>query len=67
MAKKPDNAGNAGNLGSLPGLGRAPGVGNGNHVQYSCWGNPVGRKASLATVHEVIKSQTGEHTAHLSI
>ena len=27
---------NAGNLGSIPGLGRSPGKGNGNALQYSC-------------------------------
>ena len=29
------NAGEAGDLGSVPGLGRSPGVGNGNPIQYS--------------------------------
>ena len=28
----------AGDLGSIPGLGRSPGEGNGNPLQYSCWG-----------------------------
>ena len=32
---------NAGDLGSVPGLGRSPGEGNGNPLQYSCLGNPV--------------------------
>ena len=31
---------NAGNLGSIPGLGRSPGEGNGNSLQYSCLDNP---------------------------
>ena len=31
---------NAGNAGLIPGLGRFPGEGNGNPVQYSCLGNP---------------------------
>ena len=30
---------NAGDLGSIPGLGRSPGEGNGNSLQYSCLGN----------------------------
>ena len=30
---------NAGDLGSIPELGRSPGVGNGNSLQYSCLGN----------------------------
>ena len=31
-----DSACNAGDLGSIPGLGRSPGEGNGNPLQYSC-------------------------------
>ena len=31
---------NAGDPGSTPGLGRSPGEGNGNPLQYSCQGNP---------------------------
>ena len=33
-------ASNTGNLGSIPGLGRSPGEGNGNPLQYSCLENP---------------------------
>ena len=50
--------GNAGDAGSIPGSGRSPGVGNGNLPQYSSLGNPMGRGAWQATVHEVPKSQT---------
>ena len=32
---------NAGDLGSIPGLGRCPGEGNGNPLQYSCLKNPM--------------------------
>jgi len=35
-----ESAYNAGNPGSIPGSGRSPGEGNGNPLQYSCWGNP---------------------------
>ena len=31
---------NAGDLGSIPGLGRFPGGGHGNPLQYSCLENP---------------------------
>ena len=31
---------NAGDVGSIPGLGRSPGGGNGNPLQYSCLENP---------------------------
>ena len=36
---------NAGDIGSIPGLGRFPGVGNGNLFQYSCLENPKDRGA----------------------
>ena len=42
---------NAGDLGLIPGLGRSPGEGNGNPLQYSCLENPVDRGAWRATVH----------------
>ena len=35
------SASNAGDLGSIPGLGRSPGEGNGNPLQYSCLENPM--------------------------
>ena len=54
----PANAWNTGDLGSIPGLGRSPGGGNGNPLQYSCLGNPMDRGAWWATVHGVAKSQT---------
>ena len=46
---------NAGDPGSIPGLGRSPGEGNCNPLQYSCLENPMGRGA---TVHWVTKSRT---------
>ena len=36
---------NAGDVGSVPGLGRSPGGGNGNLLQYSCLENPMDREA----------------------
>ena len=45
----------AGDQGSIPGLGRSPGEGNGNPLQYSCLGNPMDRGASQAAVHGVTK------------
>ena len=41
---------NAGDVSSIPGLGRSPGEGNGNSLQYSCQGNPMDRGVWLATV-----------------
>ena len=49
---------NAGDLGSITGLGRSPGEGNGNPLQYSCLANPMDGVAWWATVHGVAKSRT---------
>ena len=46
---------NAGDTGLVPGSGRFPGGGNGNPLQYSCLGHPMGRGAWQATVHGVAK------------
>ena len=54
----PDSAGDAREVGLIPGLGRFPGVGNGNPLQYSCLGNSMDRGAWRATVHGVTKSRT---------
>ena len=48
---------NTGNRSSMPGLGRSPGGGNDNLLQYSCLENPMVRGAWQATVHGVTKSQ----------
>ena len=45
----------AGDLGSIPGLGRSPGEGNGNPLQYSCLENPMDRGAWGATVNAVAR------------
>ena len=42
-------AANAGDLGSFSGLGRSPGGGHGNPLQYSCLENPMDRERSLAS------------------
>ena len=47
---------NAGDAGSIPGLGRSPGGGNGNPIQYSCLKIPTHRGAGW--VHGVEKSRT---------
>ena len=49
---------NAGDLGSIPGLGRSPGEGNGNPLQYSCLQNPMDRGAWWATDDGVAKTRT---------
>ena len=54
----PANAGGARDAGSIPGLGKSPGAGSGNPLQYSCLQNPMDREAWQATVHGAAKSQT---------
>ena len=46
---------NAGDAGSVLGLGRCPGEGNGNPLQYSCLVNPNDRGACQIIVHRVAK------------
>ena len=53
MVKNPPA--NAGYAGSVPGLGRSPGEGNGNPLQYSCLENPMDRGTLRATVHGVTR------------
>ena len=43
---------------SISGLGRSPGEGNGNPLQYSCLENTMDRGAWQGTVHGVAKSWT---------
>ena len=58
-----DSSCSAGDVSSIPGLGRSPGEGNGNTLQYSCLENPVDKEAWWATVHEVTKkSGPTEHS-----
>ena len=54
----PANAGDVRNAGLIPGLGRSPGEGNSNPLQYCCVENLMDRAAWWATVHGVAKSQT---------
>ena len=49
---------NAGDANLIPGLGKSPGGGNGNTLQYSCQGKSHGQGAWQATVHGIAKSQT---------
>ena len=48
--KKKKSVCNAEDLGSIPGLGRSPGEGHGNSLQYSRLGNPKDRGAWWAPV-----------------
>ena len=59
MVKNPPvNAGDIRDAGLIPRLGRSPGGGYGNPLQYSCLENTMDRGAWWATVHGVSKSQT---------
>jgi len=40
-------------MSSIPGLGRCPGEGHGNLLQYSCLENPMDRGTWWATVHRL--------------
>ena len=53
----PPDAGDIRDVGSNPGLGRSPGEGHGNPLQYSRLENPVDRGAWRAAVHRVAKTQ----------
>ena len=55
---KKEFTGNTGGLGSFPGLGRSPGGGHDNPLQYSCLENPMDRGSWKAPLHGVTKSQT---------
>ena len=52
----PANAGDERDKGSIPGLGRYPGGGNGNPLQYSWLENPMDRGVWWAILHRVVKS-----------
>ena len=51
---------NAGHSGSIPGLGRSPGGGDGNPLQYSCIDTSVDRGTCWATACEVKESETAD-------
>ena len=54
----PANVGDIKDKSLIPGLGRSPGGGHGNLLQYSCLENPMNREAWRGTVHGVAKSWT---------
>ena len=60
------SAGDIRDAGLIPGLGRSPGEGNSNPLQYSCLENPMDREAWRAMVHRITASDKTEATAQTS-
>ena len=59
MVKNPPaSAGDVRDSGSVSGLGRSPGGGHGNPLQYACQENPMDRGAWWTIIHRVQKNQT---------
>ena len=58
----PTSAGNLRDVGLIPGLGRSPGGGHGDPLQYSCLENPMDRGFWQATVLGVAESDMTEAT-----
>ena len=58
----PVNAGDIREAGLIHGLGRYPGEGNGNVLQYSCLENAMDRGGWQATVHRITESDMTEAT-----
>ena len=69
MVKNPPaSAGDARDVHSIPGLGRSPGGGNGNSLQYSCLENTMDRGTRQAIVQKVIKElDMTEHACSLTL
>ena len=55
---------NAGDMGWIPGLGRSPGEGHGNSLQYSCLENPMDRGAWHAMGHRVTELENWSNLVH---
>ena len=64
----PDNAGDSRDAGSIPGLGRPPGVGNGNPLQYSCWKIPwIEEPGGLQSMVSQGVGHNLAHTVHYTV
>ena len=70
-----ESACNAGDLGLIPGLGRCPGAGHGNSLQYSCLKNPCGLRTLVgygpwghkeSDMTEQLSTHTNSELFHLS-
>ena len=62
---------NAGELGSVPGLGRSPGGGNADPLQYSCLGNPCSLQSGKESdtteqlTHNTVEVESIDLSVHL--
>ena len=66
MIKNPSaNTGDLRDTSSIPELGRSPGIGNDNPLQYSSLENSMDRGARQTTVHGVTESDMTEVTCHM--
>ena len=54
----PTNAEDIREMGPIPGLGRSPGGGHGNPLQYSCLENSMGKGAWWTIAHRITKGRT---------
>ena len=66
------NAGEAGDAGLIPGLGRSPGEGNGNPLQYSCLENLIDKEpgklqGSERIRHGLVTEHASTHNCNLDI
>ena len=69
-----ESACNVGDVGSIPGLGRSPGRGHGNLLQYSCLENPHGQRIRVGcspwghkesdTIEQLSATQHRTETTH---
>ena len=65
MVKNPPvNAGDTRHEGLITELGRFPGAGHGNPIQYSCLENSIDRESWQHAVHEIADSDTTERLTH---
>ena len=60
----PANAGDMRDVGLIPGLGRSPGGGNGNPLQFSCLENPMDRGAQCLGSQRVGHDQSNVARKH---
>ena len=57
---------NAGDADLIPGLGRSPGEGNGNSLQYSCLENPHGQRIYIQSTESQSQTRLSGVSTHIS-